>query len=772
LRRVPFTFHWSGGMTRSHELADGIERPPYLYAALAGTLVFALYALTLAPTTAFWDTSEYIATAHILGIPHPPGNPLFVLLARAWELLLAPTGLSVAVRVNLFSALMGAGSAALWFLVAHRILRFGGGGERAARVGAAAAALIAATAFTTWNQSVVNEKVYTVSLFTIALASWLALRWRDTGFDARPMLLVVYLLFLAVGNHLMTMLAAPALLSYVLRVRPRALASGRLLGVAAAVAALGLSVQLFLPIRAGLDPRINEGDPRCASLSGAVVSAISFGKAGCPALSANLNREQYGKPSVLVSPIDRVSPRDAGLLAAQAANYLQYFDWQWARSVAGERTVFGMPRPLVSLLFLALGIFGAGTHRRWDRASWTYLAVLFAMLSAGLVFYMNFRLGYSLAGDTRVTEVRERDYFFFVGFSVWGVWAGVGLAELWRRLAERIAVRRPGVPALAFASPVLLVALLPLALNWSWASRAGDYAARDWAYNVLQSVEPYGVLFTNGDNDTFPLWYLQEVEGVRRDVTVMVTTYLNAPWYAPQVRDLTRPCPPGVSAADDPTRILCQAAYAGDGPAIYTPDGRPPLPEDTILPLSDAEIAAVTGPPYGWVAPEPLLLRAGRIEATIPAGTVVTPADTFVTAIVQAVIGKRPVHFMAGGSAATLGLEPFLVRQGLTMKLHDGPVEPGGGIAPVPPSDLSALTGAWVHLPATDTLLREVFIHRSGIPDDWPVWTDAPSGNIPAQYAWAHLAAAQAHADRGAPASALSHRGRARAWLRLSGLAE
>ncbi|MDQ3557249.1 MAG: DUF2723 domain-containing protein, partial [Gemmatimonadota bacterium] len=141
-------------MTRSHELADGIERPPYLYAALAGTLVFALYALTLAPTTAFWDTSEYIATAHILGIPHPPGNPLFVLLARAWELLLAPTGLSVAVRVNLFSALMGAGSAALWFLVAHRILRFGGGGERAARVGAAAAALIAATAFTTWNQSV------------------------------------------------------------------------------------------------------------------------------------------------------------------------------------------------------------------------------------------------------------------------------------------------------------------------------------------------------------------------------------------------------------------------------------------------------------------------------------------------------------------------------------------------------------------------------------------------------------------------------------------
>ncbi len=79
-------------------------KPPFRAALAAGFGVFALYVLTLSPSTAMWDTSEYIATAHILGIPHPPGNPFFVVLGKAWSLLLAPLGLSVAVRLNLLAA--------------------------------------------------------------------------------------------------------------------------------------------------------------------------------------------------------------------------------------------------------------------------------------------------------------------------------------------------------------------------------------------------------------------------------------------------------------------------------------------------------------------------------------------------------------------------------------------------------------------------------------------------------------------------------------------
>jgi hypothetical protein len=99
-------------------------RPPYLAAAIAALAVLLLYALTIAPSTAFWDTSEYIATAHILGIPHPPGNPLFVLLARAWDILLSPFPFSTAVRINLFSATMSALAHGCWFLLAHRILAY------------------------------------------------------------------------------------------------------------------------------------------------------------------------------------------------------------------------------------------------------------------------------------------------------------------------------------------------------------------------------------------------------------------------------------------------------------------------------------------------------------------------------------------------------------------------------------------------------------------------------------------------------------------------
>ncbi len=731
-------------------------RPPYLWAALAGLGVFILYALTLAPTTAFWDTSEYIATGHILGIPHPPGNPLFVVLARTWSILLEPTGLSVAVRINLFSAFMGASAHALWFLVVHHVLRTFSTDRVFRLVGAATAVLVSATAFTVWNQSNVNEKVYTVSLLTIALLSWLVVRWQENlgkGKDDHLLVLLAFILALSVGNHLMAFLAAPAIAVFVLRVHPRALLNWKLYPPVVVAALLGLSIHLFLPLRANLDPVINEAAPECETLGSALTSIATYGNAGCEPLSASLKRDQYaaeGAPGPGLT-----GPRQAPL-HSQALNYLQYFDWQWARSVDGRESLFPPLRVLFTMLFTGLGVWGAMEHHRRDRTSFWYVAVLFGTLSVGLVYYLNFKYGYTVpdpVNDYTLHEVRERDYFFIVSFSVWGLWAGLGLAAIWQVLSERFG-------SLVRGAPVLAIGFLPLVLNGSWATRSYDYSARDWAYNLLMSVEPYGVLFTNGDNDTFPLWYLQEVEGIRRDVTVIVTSYLNTAWYAKQIRDLTRPCVGDLDWRDDPTRIICQRSYTGDHTeAVYTDDpeavrsaGKLAIPMDRLqapvrgaFDLDDATLEQIGG---SYIQLDRARQFAfGSVRTVLPEGAVLYPWHQYALAILSTSLGDRPIYFASSGNAAeSLGLDQYLVRQGLAFKLHEGvlPDSTTMGIVQMPPtSPLTPITGPWVDLPRTELLTDSVFMHRSNLPD-WDHWPDVATLGIPNYYSWVYYALAQA----------------------------
>src|ERR1043166_5097191 len=292
-----------------------IEKPPYLMAACVSLGALILYILTLAPTTQFWDTSEYIAAAYTLGIPHPPGNPLFVLMAHVWGLI--PFVQGYAERINLFAAVTSAVSAGCWFLVAERWLRSFVPAKLPRRLCAIAGALVSATSFTVWNQSVVNEKVYTLSLLSIALILWLIVRWDDQPpgeAHDHYLLLIVYLLALTATNHMMGVLVGPVVLVLLYpplkRERPVGLAARRVewsqwlvfcsayalivasglesstpLKLAAVlfaaalvyalayarngdfavavllVAVVGVSVYLFLPIRAAHFPPINEGEP-------------------------------------------------------------------------------------------------------------------------------------------------------------------------------------------------------------------------------------------------------------------------------------------------------------------------------------------------------------------------------------------------------------------------------------------------------------------------------------------------------------------------------
>src|SRR3982750_3524850 len=530
---------------------DHDYRPSYLAAAITSAAVFVLYVLTLAPSTAMWDTSEYITAAYTLGLPHPPGNPLFVLIGRVFAILpIAPT---VALRINLLAAICSAVSAGMWFLITERAL-VGWFEERWQRIlGGVVAAVIGATAFTVWNQSVVNEKVYTVSLMGIAIISWLMVRWCDApdGRKAdRILVLVAYLCGLGYANHMAGMLAAPAVGLAVLLVRWQTVLRWRLLLACAAALVFGITPFAIQPIRAAHFPALNEGEPTACRHG--LEASCTFSKGTYDAFMYNFNRGQYGKPELS----ERQAP-----LSAQIGMWWLYFKWQWLRDAHYENV---LAQSVLAALFLVLGLLGGYVHWQRDRRSFAYFGSLMFTMTLFLIYYLNFKYGASQAPDLAGVqrEVRDRDYFYLWSFSAWGVWASLGLVAVWDSIASLIAreqvtegretYERPTHGALAIATPILALALIPLFTNWTTASRAGQTDTADFAHDLLNSVEPYGVLVTVGDNDTFPLWYAQEVEGVRRDVVVANTSLLNTDWYTRQI--IRRP----IYAYD-----------ATKGPAIY-----------------------------------------------------------------------------------------------------------------------------------------------------------------------------------------------------------
>jgi hypothetical protein len=130
-------------------------------------------------------------------------------------------------------------------------------------------------------------------------------------------------------------------------------------------------------------------------------------------------------------------------------------------------------------------------------------------------------------------QPRERDYAYAGSFYAFSIWIGLGAMAL-SEYARRKLTGITG-PGLAILASLLFVPGVLARENWDDHDRSGRYTARDFAWNYLNSCEPNAILFTNGDNDTFPLWYVQEVEGIRTDVRVVNLSYLGADWYIEQV---------------------------------------------------------------------------------------------------------------------------------------------------------------------------------------------------------------------------------------------
>ena len=312
---------------------------------------------------------------------------------------------------------------------------------------------------------------------------------------------------------------------------------------------IGYSTYILIFIRAEQYPRINENNPNT------VDRALSY-----------MNRDQYGDweilnwKSTMLRPentnwkrytLDKNNPtfnEQMSFFFNYQINemYLRYFAWQFigrgdkenfpwyindlnGNLIGNEKldgiNIFRYGLPLAFLL----GLFGLFFHFRKDpkRA----FAVLSLFLATGLliIIYLN----------QYDPQPRERDYSFVGSFFTFSIWIGIGLAAMLEKVKNF--VENNNISSIILSSFLIIIFIfMPmkiLATDYFEHNRNDNHVAWDYGYNLLNSCEPNGIIFTNGDNDTFPLWYLQEVENIRRDVKVVNLSLLNTPWYIEQLME-------------------------------------------------------------------------------------------------------------------------------------------------------------------------------------------------------------------------------------------
>ncbi len=545
--------------------SDRLDKPydkANLWVGLAVLAVATIvYLLTVQRTFSFWDCGEFVACSYILGIPHPPGSPLFVLLGRLFSLL--PVATDIGFRINLVSTFSSALAAMFGYFIVVRLIRdwFHGDADMPRRVGMYTAgvigALLMAFSLTNWN-SAVEAEVYGLSMLLITLLIWLSLRWaerRDRPEGRKYLILIFFIAVLSIAVHLTVYLIMPMimlmmiLLDAKLRRNPffwiscvvllipilslwhffiatciwtgililiyfispkRAMLVVPFFIMLASV--LAFSTQFYVPIRAAEHPAINENAP------------TTFDK-----LDDFLERRQYGQQSM----IERMFTR-RGTLANQFGRHPRMGFWGFFEDQYG---VSGLA--FIVTLF-PLGLLGIleTSYRKWQKGVPFFLMIMAA--TVGLVLYMNFADG-TMAGklpnDDAHLEVRDRDYFFQPGFILFGLAIGLGVMAIWDMLYQFLQ-KGGGSKTLIYGLLVLLLLpVLALKANYYKSDRSKNFIPWDYAYNLLVSADSNAVVFTNGDNDTFPVWALQEVYGVRKDVRIANLSLLNTDWYIKQLKN-------------------------------------------------------------------------------------------------------------------------------------------------------------------------------------------------------------------------------------------
>jgi len=551
---------------------------------IVGWSVFAValitYLLTVAPTTSYWDCGEFIATSYTLGIPHPPGAPFFLLLGRFFSMI--PFVSDIGLRVNIISVLSSAFSVMFLYFISVCLIKSWRGVVKDnydAMIVFGSSAIGALTfAFTdTFWFNAVEAEVYAISMFFVSFIMWLVMIWakdHKNPNSSRYILLIMLLVGLGTGVHLLNILTLPVVL-FIMWFYDKRMTIITGLGILFSIIVLfglpleykiyslvvfviltiisqrfegnedislafimpllliiGYSTYIMIYIRAGLDPAINENDP-----------------SNWERMLAYLNREQYGDSAQMSDAIkfmfgDANRKYSESVQKMGASNdpwgghwiffwkyqvvemYVRYFNWQFiGKNLDAIKTTISFNH-LYGLPFL-VGVWGVLHHffKDWKKAlAYTFL---FLAMGIGLIIYQNQDWG----------QPRERDYFYVGSFFVFSIWIGIGISSILEALKDNLNLKKLILPVLLIA---MILPILEINANLFTAGRSGNYLAWDYSKNILESCDENSILFTNGDNDTFPLWYLQEVEGIRTDVQIVNLSLLNTDWYIKQLKRKNR----------------------------------------------------------------------------------------------------------------------------------------------------------------------------------------------------------------------------------------
>jgi len=684
-------------------------------------LTMLVYVLSLPPTVVFWDVGEFIAAAKMLQVPHPPGAPLFLLVTRV--AMMVPFAADQAVRAHALSALFSAGAVMFLYLVIVKVLAGYRGlpGTTVDKVVVYGSAVVGATtlAFSTsfWGNAIEAE-VYGASMFFLAAIVWLVLRWReraDTEGNERYLIIIAYLIGLSLGVHLLALLAIFPVLMVVYFRKYEFTRSGfvKLLLVSVGVFVVvypgivkylpdmldgdfaGKKGQLFtyLPwiiilavcygvywsyregkkvlhisllsillifigyttyttvlVRSNVDPPMNENDPSNLSR-----------------LTSYLSREQYGDAPLFMPRRYSREPHQQAMYRNYSSEwdflfryqlnhmFVRYLGWNFI-GAAGDQQDSGVDwRETLGLPFL-VGLVGMFSLFRRDWKMGLVFLAMFIILGPILALYQN----------QQEPQPRERDYFYVGAFYVFSLWIALGVAAAADVVREKLKPSRlAGSGAIGVVAILLLaVPVRSMQVNWHQRDRSGNYVAWDYSYNILQTCEEHAILFTNGDNDTFPLWYLQDVEGIRRDVRIVNLSLVNTPWYIQQMKDK-----PYYEEAEPVPISLSDTRIADIQPVAWEPrEMRLPVPPEAIEKYGVTDSAVISDGSITFTMEN--TVQFGQAKA-------IRIQDIIVQDIVYTNRWRRPIYFaVTVAPDSKIGLDDYLWFHGLAWRLEPRKIPP------------------------------------------------------------------------------------------------